>query len=389
MKSGRKTKILFPETQLSGVDKSMILNRSRLLEVIDDISKKESITLLRDAVFNFQRELKYFKTDTKSLFNISTNGDTIKLNQKYLFDELNQIIEVRTLERGKYYLRRLAKAISEYKTNKINDININRWKEYSDIITDSLWILEKRDSSGVHKADYWGNFIPQIPNQMIKRYTKKGEWVLDTFAGCGTTLIEAQRLGRNSIGIELQEDVTETANNLIKAETNKFNTISKVIVGDSTEVDYGAVLERYGQKSVQLLVMHPPYFDIIKFSKDPRDLSNAQSVDDFLEKMSRVVVSASKVLDRGRYFAIVIGDKYSKGEWIPLGFLTMQEVLKHGFCLKSIIVKNFEETTAKRNKKELWRYRALVGGFYIFKHEYIFVFKKSNNVNILPQSRHN
>jgi len=28
------------------------------------------------------------------------------------------------------------------------------------------------------------------------------------------------------------------------------------------------------------------------------------------------------------------------------------------------------------NQKELWRYRALVGGFYIFKHEYILLFKK-------------
>ena len=72
----------------------------------------------------------------------------------------------------------------------------------------------------------------------------------------------------------------------------------------------------------------------------------------------------------------MIGDKYSKGEWIPLGFLTMNEITKRGFSLKSIIVKNFEETIGKRNQKELWRYRALVGGFYIFKHEYIFLFKK-------------
>ena len=376
MRSDSKTKTLFLEEQLIGSDKAMILNKAKLLEAIDDIRKKESIAGLREAVFDFQKQLKYFKSDTKGLFNISTNGDTIKLNQKYLFDELNQIIEARTIERGKYYLLRLAKAISEYRTNKINDINLNRWKEYSDIITDSLWILEKRDSSGVHKADYWGNFIPQIPNQMIKRYTKKGEWILDAFAGCGTTLIEAQRLGRNSIGIELQEDVTEVANKLIKSEANKFNTISKVIVGDSTEMDYGAVLERYGQKTVQLLIMHPPYFDIIKFSKDPRDLSNARSVDDFLGKLSRVVDRASGFLDKGRYFAIVIGDKYSKGEWIPLGFLTMQEILKKAFSLKSIIVKNFEETFGKRNQKELWRYRAIVGGFYIFKHEYIFLFKK-------------
>jgi hypothetical protein len=39
-------------------------------------------------------------------------------------------------------------------------------------------------------------------------------------------------------------------------------------------------------------------------------------------------------------------------------------------------VKNFEETRAKRHQKALWRYRALQGGFYIFKHEYIFVFQK-------------
>jgi len=317
-----------------------------------------------------------FKADKQGLLNIETNGDTVKINERYLFNELKQIAEAQSLERSIYYLRRLYKGISEQKTGKINDFNLNRWKEYSDIITDSLWILEKRDNSGVHSPDYWGNFIPQIPRQMLKRYTKKGEWVLDTFAGCGTTLIEAQRLGRNSIGIELQPKIVETANNLIKSEPNRFNTVNEVMAGDSSEIDYEAVLAAYGQKSVQLLIMHPPYFDIIKFSNNPKDLCNAKSVDDFLAKMNNIVSKASKLLDKDRYFALVIGDKYSKGEWIPLGFLTMQEVLKTGFTLKSIIVKNFEETFGKRNQKELWRYRALVGGFYIFKHEYIFLFKK-------------
>ena len=36
----------------------------------------------------------------------------------------------------------------------------------------------------------------------------------------------------------------------------------------------------------------------------------------------------------------------------------------------------FEETKGKMNQKELWRYRALSGGFYVFKHEYIFLFQK-------------
>lgn len=376
MEKNKHEDVLFQEMDFSGSDKIMILNKPKLLEMIEVISKNESLPSLRESVFKLKDQLSNFKADKQGLLNIETNGDTVKINERYLFNELKQIAEAQSLERSIYYLRRLYKGISEQKTGKINDFNLNRWKEYSDIITDSLWILEKRDNSGVHSPDYWGNFIPQIPRQMLKRYTKKGEWVLDTFAGCGTTLIEAQRLGRNSIGIELQPKIAETANNLIKSEPNRFNTVNEVMVGDSSEIDYEAVLAAYGQKSVQLLIMHPPYFDIIKFSNNPKDLCNAKSVDDFLAKMNNIVSKASKLLDKDRYFALVIGDKYSKGEWIPLGFLTMQEVLKTGFTLKSIIVKNFEETFGKRNQKELWRYRALVGGFYIFKHEYIFLFKK-------------
>jgi len=369
--------VLFKEMTFNSTDRTLMLNKTKLLGIIENIIEKESLSSLRNSVYELKDLLYNFKRDKQGLFNITTNGDTVKINQRFLFGELKQITEAQTLERSRYYLQRLSKSINKRRTSKINDLDLNRWKQYSDIITDSLWILERRDNSGAHTSGYWGNFIPQIPNQMMKRYTKKGEWVLDTFAGCGTTNIEAQRLGRNSIGIELQQKVVDTANKLIKSEQNRFNTINEVITGDSSEVDYENILARYGQKSVQLLIMHPPYFDIIKFSDDPKDLSNAESVNDFLSKMNKIVSNVSKVLDKGRYFTLVIGDKYSKGEWIPLGFLTMQEVLKTGFLLKSIIVKNFEETFGKRNQKELWRYRALVGGFYIFKHEYIFLFKKN------------
>ena len=48
-----------------------------------------------------------------------------------------------TDERAAYYLRRLIKGISEIHTSKINDINLYRWQEYSEILTDSLWIINK------------------------------------------------------------------------------------------------------------------------------------------------------------------------------------------------------------------------------------------------------
>ncbi|MCM8804502.1 MAG: DNA methyltransferase, partial [Candidatus Omnitrophica bacterium] len=219
-------------------------------------------------------------------------------------------------------------------------------------------------------------FVPQIPHQMMMRYPKKGEWVLDTFVGSGTTLIKCRRLGRNGLGIELNKEVAQKAIELIEKEENKSNVASEVIVGDSRTINIKEILDKYGIKQVQLLIMHPPYHNIIKFSKDERDLSNAKSIEEFLKMFGEVVNNATPYLEKGRYLVLVIGDKYSKGEWIPLGFYCMQEVLKRGYLLKSIIVKNFEETRGKRNQKELWRYRALVGGFYVFKHEYIMLFKK-------------
>lgn len=71
-----------------------------------------------------------------------------------------------------------------------------------------------------------------------------------------------------------------------------------------------------------------------------------------------------------------MGDKYANSEWIPLGFYTMQEAMKRGFSLKSVVVKDMQNNRAKQNQQQLWRYRALVGGFYIFKHEYIFILRK-------------
>ncbi len=85
--------------------------------------------------------------------------------------------------------------------------------------------------------------------------------------------------------------------------------------------------------------MHPPYWDIIKFSDDKKDLSNATSINEFLTLFGKIIDKTFPILDNGRFLAVVIGDKYSKGEWIPLGFYTMQEVLKRGYKLKSTIVK--------------------------------------------------
>lgn len=304
-------------------------------------------------------------------------GPWLEVRGDVWFDQLTQVEEARSLERARHYLKRLLKGFGEGRQSRFSDVNLRRWQEYDDLWTDSLWNIDKRDRQGQHSGHYWGNFVPQIPHQLMRRFSKAGEWVLDPFLGSGTTLIEARRLGRNSIGVELQESVARETWSRVQREDNPQHRESQVVQGDSAHIDLRGALDERGIKSVQLALLHPPYHDIIRFSDDPRCLSNAQSTDEFIEGLGRVASNVHSVLDKGRFMALVIGDKYTEGNWVPLGFKSMEKVQTCGFNLKSIIVKNFEDTLGKRQQRELWRYRALAGGFYVFKHEYIFLFQKS------------
>lgn len=258
---------------------------------------------------------------------------------------------------------------------KYNDIDMSHWKDYSDVYTDSLWHFDKRDNSGAHQGNYHGNFIPQIPRQLFTRYTKKGDWILDPFMGSGTSLIEAQRMGRNSIGIELQESVAKEAHERIFSE-HRTDCQSQVFVADSRTVNIEKLTHSLGIDKVQFVIMHPPYWDIVKFSDNPNDLSNANTLESFLTSFGNVIDNTTKLLEKNRYCAVVIGDKYANSQIVPLGFHCMNQFLERGFILKAILVKNFDETKGKSNQQSIWRYRALASDFYIFKHEYIFVFKK-------------
>ena len=351
-----------------------------VLEKVTELGAARTLISLRSQVADLRSRV---NSQGGELVRLHTNGDAggpRTIPKLLLLSKLDQIEQSKTIGRAHHYVKRLKKALTEVSTSKVNDLNLNRWKEYGTILTDSLWVLDKRDSSGFHSAWYWGNFIPQIPHQLMLRYTKRGEWVLDPFAGSGTTLLECQRLHRNCLGVELQPSIAEKVRSLLAKVPRRGNsTTVELEVGDSRNVNFKDLLSTHGGASVQLAILHPPYHDIIQFSRRSGDLSNAKSVEHFASMFGAVVDNVNRVLDADRYLAVVIGDKYEKGEWIPLGFRLMNEVLKRPFRLKSIVVKNFDETLGKRNQKELWRYRALAGGFYVFKHEYLLIFQKKTH----------
>lgn len=256
-----------------------------------------------------------------------------------------------------------------------NDLDIEKWKE-SEILTDSLWIMPERDKSGKHDGFYHGNFVPQIPRQLIQRYTKKGDVVFDPFVGSGTTAYEAENLERHFLGIDIQTEIVEH----VKNKVDNRDHFSELIAGDSknenTFIRAAKILSEKKKEYVQLAILHPPYADIIKFSDQKEDLSNTKSLREFLNSFGLVLKNTMSILEKGRYLAIVIGDKYTAGQWIPLGFYCMNEAQKLGLTLKSVIIKNMAGNRVKKNKEAIWRYRALTSDYYIFKHEYILILKK-------------
>jgi hypothetical protein len=140
---------------------------------------------------------------------------------------------------------------------KHNDLDIENWKDLN-INTDSLWIISERDKSGKHSNIYHGNFVPQIPNQLIRRFTKKGETVFEPFMGSGTTLFECEKLGRNYFGFDINSEIVD----LVKSKIDNPET---TFVKNCNSLDSNS-FDNYFTNKVQFILMHPPYLDIVKFT---------------------------------------------------------------------------------------------------------------------------
>lgn len=272
------------------------------------------------------------------------------------------------------------RVVEKPKTTAYNDIDLNNWKLYSHIKTGSLWEFASRDKTNGHSYDYHGNFIPQIATQLFERFTKKNDIILDMFFGSGTSGIEALNMKRRCIGVELKQDMVDYVSD--KFTKKELVTDVNIIQGDSAsdiiKDKVKARLEIMGKEKAQFCILHPPYDDIIKFSDNKEDLSNCSTTEEFYDLFERVAKNAYDLLEKGRFAALIIGDEYKNSRVVPLGFECMKRMENAGFITKAIVVKNVTgNEKAKGRQANLWRYRALAGGFNIFEHEYIMTFYKA------------
>lgn len=258
------------------------------------------------------------------------------------------------------------------------ELDKENWEEL-DINVDSLWMIGPRAKGGKRENNYHGNFVPQIPEQMIRRYANKDGIVLDMFMGSGTTLFEAETLGHPYIGFDINDDIIAKVQAKMEGSNAQY-FIHNCDVTNSLNVSLAISddLVKLNESGVDLIMSHPPYLDIIKFTDKAEDLSNISDINTFIDFFTRGVRNVWPFLKQGQYFVLVIGDLWRNKEVIPLGFYLMYAIKKAVKCqLKGIVVKDMVGNRGKLGSEKIWKYRTLKSDNFLFKHEYIFVFKKS------------
>ncbi len=90
--------------------------------------------------------------------------------------------------------------------------NVSNWLNRDKVYPTNVLSFATVCSNKNHSAA----FPDELPEWFMKLFTKKYDWVLDPFLGSGTTVEAAQRMGRNSIGIEIMPEYVEMAKARLK-----------------------------------------------------------------------------------------------------------------------------------------------------------------------------
>ena len=244
-------------------------------------------------------------------------------------------------------------------------MNLKYEPEQFELEETTIWSFKERGKWATHIGDYRGNCPPQVPRNLILKYTKEGDVVLDTFCGSGTTMVETKLLNRKGFGIDVNIGALKIAKERISFKSNSLYE-PKLIRADATNLK-GIVPD----ECIDLIFAHPPYANIIKYSKDIKEDLSRLEINEFLEHMKQFSKECFRILKRDKYCAVLIGDIRKNKNVIPLGFYIMNIFIETGFMLKEMIIK--EQNNCK--KTEYWRQNQK-RDFYLLAHEYIFILKK-------------
>lgn len=214
----------------------------------------------------------------------------------------------------------------------------------------TLWDYPKQSYGKSPKGNnkYAGVTPAFIIYNMIARYTKPGDVVLDPMCGSGTTIDVCKEEGRKAIGY----DIVPTRLDILQ------NDARKLPIEDD---------------SIDMIFIDSPYGDNIKYNDHPANFGEISAEDEkFYDELEKVMAESYRVLKPGKVMGWLIGDQWVKKKFTPVGFKIYSRLSKYFDTVDIICV-------TRRNQSSntgVWLYRAVKWNFYLRGFKYLFIMRK-------------
>ena len=122
-----------------------------------------------------------------------------------------------------------------------------------------------------------GKMLPDLARRIIRGYSRPGDPICDPMCGSGTTLVEAARLHRRAVGVDVEDRwVDLTARNLDHVLDNATRPLADVRVGHARKLT-DVLADATGQ--VDLVATSPPYACAVGVIDKPAWLAGARLCD--------------------------------------------------------------------------------------------------------------
>jgi len=215
----------------------------------------------------------------------------------------------------------------------------------------TLWDFPRQNYGNTpHGSNRFNGVTPALVIwNLLQRYTKPGDLVVDPMCGSGTTIDVAKELNRKVIGY----DIAPFRNDIIQ------NDARKIPLQDN---------------SVDFVFIDSPYSDNVRYSDHPQCIGKISCEKElFFDELETVAKEIQRILKPGKAMAWVIGDHWrSKSGFIPVGFKLYARLYKYFDTIDLICLTRRNQTS----NTGLWHRRARELNFYLRGFKHLFIMRK-------------